>query len=46
MTRRIDGWFESLAGDLMTDRLAIEEMDLNSGTGVSWGKFGNRRLLS
>ena len=26
----------------MTDRLAIEEMGLNSGTGVSWGKFGNR----
>ena len=33
MTRRIDGWFESLAGDSMTDRPAIEEMDLNSGTG-------------
>ena len=43
--RRIDRRLESLAGDLMTDRLAIEEMDLNSGTGVSWGKFGNRRLL-
>ena len=33
MTRRIKGGFESLAGDLMTDRPAIEEMDLNSGTG-------------
>lgn len=27
MTRRIDGRFESLADDLMTDWLAIEEMD-------------------